>query len=753
MNQWRRIKNNKGISIIEALVGLGIASMVLYGLTSMQINQQKETRALSEKIGVLDVEKLLLQNLADGSLCTYMLTNTTYDPTNPRTFDQTLIGSPTPPTISLPGNQIVGSASATVATGPYLAKVGVSPSTNPNLVVNSIQINGIVDLGSNNYRADFEIGFDPTLLIRRPRPIKLTTILRTDASTPRNILSCAGFASTTNTFWAETGATDGIFYNAGKVGIGTTVLGAAPDFSPGIGLLEISGARAGLYVGGNDNGLNSIADLNLINRFAGQLSWWHQTLRANGDVQWHYRNTLTSATVPIVTMTMTPTGNFGFGTTTPSSTLHVSATDADPQIQIENTTSTSAHGPSVLVANYLGALGTSAHGFRLQAARGSKLAPSATAAFDDLGDISFQAHDGAGFKTSAAIASLSPANHTATSSPGDLLFGTTNVGAVAPTERMRILYNGNVGIGTRNPTTALEVNVSGTQGAATVVSATNDNLSASLNLRKSRGTSTAPTSVLLNDNLGSVWGWGYNGAGFTATASVKFMASENFTGVANGTDIVFMATPNGSVGAAELARIRGNGNVGIGTNSPGYKLEVIGDAAASGCLRASGSVVGGTCTSDVRLKKNIQSFDLGLEALLGFNPVTFERRGLANEPANGKKEIGLIAQDVEKTAPQLISTFSAKFNDSDPVAASIKQVNYTGLTYVLINAVKEIYSKLMTVLQNVRQLMNQVATKADASFVTSEIQKLREDNARKDLQIKELKAYLCHKDPAAEMCQ
>ena len=46
--------------------------------------------------------------------------------------------------------------------------------------------------------------------------------------------------------------------------------------------------------------------------------------------------------------------------------------------------------------------------------------------------------------------------------------------------------------------------------------------------------------------------------------------------------------------------------------------------------------------------------------------------------ANHKKKIGLLAQDIEKVFPELVS----EMND-------IKSVNYQGLVPVLINAIKE----------------------------------------------------------------
>jgi hypothetical protein len=92
------------------------------------------------------------------------------------------------------------------------------------------------------------------------------------------------------------------------------------------------------------------------------------------------------------------------------------------------------------------------------------------------------------------------------------------------------------------------------------------------------------------------------------------------------------------------------GNVGIGTTSPGYKLEVAGDAAKSS---------GGTTwinSSDARLKDITGDYDRGLDQILSLKPVTFyykdgNPRGLPTDEEN----IGFIAQEVQEVFPEAIS--------------------------------------------------------------------------------------------------
>ncbi len=116
------------------------------------------------------------------------------------------------------------------------------------------------------------------------------------------------------------------------------------------------------------------------------------------------------------------------------------------------------------------------------------------------------------------------------------------------------------------------------------------------------------------------------------------------------------------------------GNVGINSSSPTAKLEVIGTAAKTG---------GGSwaVSSDRRLKKDIQTYNQGLDKILAINPVTFhynEKSGYDTEP----EYVGVIAQELQKVAPDMVSTFEQN-------GMKYLRVDNSAMTYMLINAVKE----------------------------------------------------------------
>jgi hypothetical protein len=81
-------------------------------------------------------------------------------------------------------------------------------------------------------------------------------------------------------------------------------------------------------------------------------------------------------------------------------------------------------------------------------------------------------------------------------------------------------------------------------------------------------------------------------------------------------------------------------------------------------------------TSDENLKTNILTVENGLETIKSLRGVTFDWK------INQKPSIGVIAQELERVLPELVT-------DGDP-----KTVNYNGLIGVLIEAVKELSAEV-----------------------------------------------------------
>ena len=156
-------------------------------------------------------------------------------------------------------------------------------------------------------------------------------------------------------------------------------------------------------------------------------------------------------------------------------------------------------------------------------------------------------------------------------------------------------------------------------------------------------------------------------------------------------------TDQSAVGIEERMRITSTGNVGIGTTTPAYTLQVNGTAWVT-----SGSWSG----SDQRWKKNIQPIANSLDKVLQLSGVSYNWR-TDEFPANNfdsKTHLGFIAQDVEKIVPDLVTTGADGF----------KGIDYSGFSSLLVNAVKEQQTQVTSLAAN----LDTLNLKTDASVTT-----------------------------------
>ena len=189
------------------------------------------------------------------------------------------------------------------------------------------------------------------------------------------------------------------------------------------------------------------------------------------------------------------------------------------------------------------------------------------------------------------------------------------------------------------------------------------------------------------------------GVGSSSGGNVTTGSNNTFVGYLAGTDAAHGALTNATaVGANSLVTqnnslvLGGIGanavSVGIGTSAPLKTLQVVGDirvgtSGTNGCLENfAGTGLVGTCSSDLRLKTNVQPFAPVLGKIAQLQPVHFTWRAgeFPNRHYGNAVNSGLIAQDVEQVFPELVSTDDAGF----------KMVNYSELPYLTLQAVKEL---------------------------------------------------------------
>jgi len=289
-------------------------------------------------------------------------------------------------------------------------------------------------------------------------------------------------------------------------------------------------------------------------------------------------------------------------------------------------------------------------------------------------------------------------NWTNTAQGTNVFFNTTATGTTTPGTKMVIDPSGNVGIGTFFPDAPLEVNRTGTDAAfeATVYTAGSGNANPVFFTRYANGTSAAPTATQTGNILGAWIASGYGTTGFgDISGGMGVLAMENFTDTAHGAATGLLSTPLGFTTPALHLAVLPSGFVGIGdwtipggTPTAADRLQVFGDirvgtTGTNGCIKNFGAgIIGGTCASDRRFKKNITPFGSVLDRVTALQPVHFDWRTteFPDRHFGDSRSYGLIAQDVEEVLPELVVTGEDGF----------KAVDYSKLPLLTIQAVKEL---------------------------------------------------------------
>jgi hypothetical protein len=115
-----------------------------------------------------------------------------------------------------------------------------------------------------------------------------------------------------------------------------------------------------------------------------------------------------------------------------------------------------------------------------------------------------------------------------------------------------------------------------------------------------------------------------------------------------------------------------------GDVSIGQTLNVVGNTLVQGTIYSFGDVIAYS-SSDARLKDNITVIESPLEKVSKINGVSFNWNDKQTAYEVGKKDIGVIAQEVEEVLPELVTTRDNGY----------KAVRYEKIVALLIEAVKD----------------------------------------------------------------
>lgn len=255
-------------------------------------------------------------------------------------------------------------------------------------------------------------------------------------------------------------------------------------------------------------------------------------------------------------------------------------------------------------------------------------------------------------------------NFIGTTDAADLAVGTNN------SERIRVTSAGNVGIGTGVPGEKLHVsqgNIKATNNTYACVNSFSFHTvhhPVFMGIR-GQGTETSPTYPNNGDVLSSFIGRDALDFGSVnyGESSIYMYATENFSATNKGSNIVFKTTDNGANTAGERMRISQNGNVGIGTTSPGHLLHIessapdnllyvrgFGSPGANSTMATFEGFGGNTnnAATTVHIKSNISDQNLNIGNTLLFlehtNPLAIAGAGFVLHTKTGRS--GNISETV-----------------------------------------------------------------------------------------------------------
>lgn len=227
----------------------------------------------------------------------------------------------------------------------------------------------------------------------------------------------------------------------------------------------------------------------------------------------------------------------------------------------------------------------------------------------------------------------------------NLHLATGPAGSAIP--RLTILDNGNVGIGTLTPD--FKLNIETTDASLVAGYGKVLKIKSSHPAMEFEGTSGGKSGFITYDSQ-------------AITEGMKFFVNQ--------TPGILVNTP--------LLTLKSNQNVGIGTTTPAYKLEV-----AGGTVAGFGAYVN---TSDRRKKQNIKTLTFNaMEVINKLNPVSYEWIEQSDLGMKGT-QMGFIAQELEEVLPTMVITK----DDADKT----KAIKSTDLLPVLVKALQEQQAKI-----------------------------------------------------------
>ncbi len=358
----------------------------------------------------------------------------------------------------------------------------------------------------------------------------------------------------------------------------------------------------------------------------------------------------------------TNSGNVGIGTSTPAEHLEISGA-GDQYIQVN---STDGATPGIKLIDS----GAGNYDWRARVA-------------EDRLYFGYSIDDGSSWYSSLYFSGLqsSPKIRTWSSNADlnigagdDLIFQTYGS---SWDEKLRILENGNVGVGTSTPEKNIEI--AAIDEPTLQITSTGGTMQPSL-IFKRMGSSYTDWEIhnrsgylyfARSTDDGATWSETMRVSGTRSEPNIRTGSTSAVLHISSGNDIIFDTY---GTGWDERVRITESGNVGIGNTNPGYLLT----------MEASGGGYYSTTTnawidgSSGRYKENIKPITNALDIVQQLEGVYFNW----NKEHGGAPSLGFIAEQVGAVLPQIVDWDK----DNPEYAAGL---DYGKITAVLLEAIKE----------------------------------------------------------------
>lgn len=386
-------------------------------------------------------------------------------------------------------------------------------------------------------------------------------------------------------------------------------------------------------------------------------------------------------------MTFLTNGNVGIGTTAPTAPLTVGAAMTTTNLTPIAAFNTTGLKPVVIGDGATGngiMIGYS--GNTIQARTSATMGTNGNLILNDVGG-----NVGIGTASPGAKLHVSGGSIAVDGPSSPFIFNETDQAANTPGKYWRMPLDGNVlrfdvdtqGDGDFVPyVTPLAMNVGGNVGINNITPAyllTITGKSSGLPMYIKANDATNYAAQFSSQNNNSHAYFAYNTIGVYGATSTA--ASNAIYGYTTGT---------GSIALLGVAtQTNSHGFLGQNTSS-GYYCYI--GYANTYALLCSGP---DNTTSDLRLKKDIVSLDKqsGLDAIMGLRPVSYHWKD-ERKNQTGKRQMGFIAQEVEKVLPDLVNGFEPTTDDEKEAVKSgeskLLSVQYEGMIAPLVQAVQEL---------------------------------------------------------------